>query len=60
MSRQALANDIRTTDQLLQYSYESTSMPADIKEPTVPLITIPTSLSGGEVCCYFPVDSTVC
>lgn len=47
---QALANDISTSDELLRYSYESTDVPPGIKEPVIPLITIPTSLSGGEAC----------
>ena len=46
---QALANGICTAEQLFQYSYESKTIPSDVKQPTVPLITIPTSLSGGEV-----------
>ncbi|KAH7379125.1 alcohol dehydrogenase [Phaeosphaeria sp. MPI-PUGE-AT-0046c] len=44
----ALANDIRTRKQLAQYSIESERIPENLKEPSVPLITIPTSLSGGE------------
>ncbi|KAL1887600.1 hypothetical protein Sste5346_010101 [Sporothrix stenoceras] len=43
-----LANDIRTPEQLSRYSVESTDIPTDVKPPVVPLITIPTSLSGGE------------
>ncbi|CAK7212838.1 hypothetical protein SBRCBS47491_001600 [Sporothrix bragantina] len=43
-----LANDIREPAQLARYSVESTDIPSDVRPPTVPLITIPTSLSGGE------------
>ncbi|KAK1059169.1 hypothetical protein LTR74_012857 [Friedmanniomyces endolithicus] len=43
-----LANDIREPEQLARYSVESSDAPKTIAEPTVPLITIPTSLSGGE------------
>ena len=43
-----LANDISEPSQLSRYSVESHDIPADVKQPTVPLITIPTSLSGGE------------
>ncbi|OAA60208.1 Alcohol dehydrogenase, iron-type [Niveomyces insectorum RCEF 264] len=43
-----LANDIKEPSQLARYSVESTDIPAIVKDPTVPLITIPTSLSGGE------------
>ncbi|TKA75540.1 hypothetical protein B0A55_03538 [Friedmanniomyces simplex] len=43
-----LANGIREPEQLARYSVESTDVPGAIAEPTVPLITIPTSLSGGE------------
>ncbi|CAK7199697.1 hypothetical protein SEUCBS139899_002380 [Sporothrix eucalyptigena] len=43
-----LANDIREPSQFARYSVESTDIPDDVKPPTVPLITIPTSLSGGE------------
>lgn len=43
-----LANDIRTPEQLARYSVESADIPTDVKPPVVPLITIPTSLSGGE------------
>ncbi|KAH8880512.1 Dehydroquinate synthase-like protein [Thozetella sp. PMI_491] len=43
-----LANDISEPSQLARYSVESTDIPTDVKQPTVPLITIPTSLSGGE------------
>lgn len=45
---QCLANDISEPGQLSQYSVESTNIPDNVKQPTVPLITIPTSLSGGE------------
>ena len=34
--------------QLANYSLESKSPPSSVQEPTVPLICIPTSLSGGE------------
>ncbi|KAJ9644329.1 hypothetical protein H2204_001681 [Knufia peltigerae] len=44
----ALANDIQTPQQLARYSVESQDVPDNIAQPTVPLITIPTSLSGGE------------
>ncbi|OAG39979.1 hypothetical protein AYO21_05852 [Fonsecaea monophora] len=44
----ALANNIRTAKELARYSSESTDVPATVHEPKVPLITIPTSLSGGE------------
>lgn len=47
-SDKCLANDITTPKQLSRYSVESSEIPADVKQPTVPLITIPTSLSGGE------------
>jgi hypothetical protein len=47
--RQALANDIRDPKQLASYSIESMQIPEHVNEPNVPLITIPTSLSGGEV-----------
>ncbi|KAK5686217.1 hypothetical protein LTS10_002333 [Elasticomyces elasticus] len=43
-----LANDIRDPEQLARYSVESKDVPDRVMEPTVPLITIPTSLSGGE------------
>ncbi|KFY04829.1 hypothetical protein O988_00478 [Pseudogymnoascus sp. VKM F-3808] len=43
-----LANDISEPRQLAHYSVESQDMPKEVKVPTVPLITIPTSLSGGE------------
>ncbi|ORY01283.1 putative Fe-containing alcohol dehydrogenase [Clohesyomyces aquaticus] len=43
-----LANDISEPEQLARYSVESTDIPSGVKQPTVPLITIPTSLSGGE------------
>ncbi|KJR87561.1 Fe-containing alcohol dehydrogenase [Sporothrix schenckii 1099-18] len=43
-----LANDIREPTQLARYSVESTDIPKDVRPPTVPLVTIPTSLSGGE------------
>jgi hypothetical protein len=46
---QALANDIREPKQLAKYSIESDDIPENVAEPNVPLITIPTSLSGGEV-----------
>lgn len=45
----ALANDISTPEQLNRYHVESSDIPENVAEPTVPLITIPTSLSGGEV-----------
>ena len=45
---QALANDISKPEQLARYSVESTNIPSNVAEPVVPLITIPTSLSGGE------------
>jgi alcohol dehydrogenase class IV len=48
-----LANDITTRDQLMQYSAISTDTPETIHEPNIPLITIPTSLSGGE---YFSLS----
>lgn len=48
MYTQCLANDISKPSQLAQYSIESPKIPSDVKPPTVPLITIPTSLSGGE------------
>ncbi|KAK5166622.1 uncharacterized protein LTR77_008165 [Saxophila tyrrhenica] len=44
----ALANDISTPVELARYSVESKDKPEHVVEPTVPLITIPTSLSGGE------------
>ncbi|KIX91933.1 uncharacterized protein Z520_12369 [Fonsecaea multimorphosa CBS 102226] len=44
----ALANNIKTAKELARYSAESTDVPSTIHEPKVPLITIPTSLSGGE------------
>ncbi|OAP60689.1 Alcohol dehydrogenase 4 [Fonsecaea erecta] len=44
----ALANNIKTANELARYSSESTDIPSTIHEPKVPLITIPTSLSGGE------------
>ncbi|KAK7187695.1 hypothetical protein DPSP01_004530 [Paraphaeosphaeria sporulosa] len=43
-----LANNISSATQLARYSVESTSIPSEVRQPTVPLITIPTSLSGGE------------
>jgi alcohol dehydrogenase class IV len=43
-----LANDIRTSSDLARYSVESKNPPASVRPPTVPLICIPTSLSGGE------------
>ncbi|KAI1862727.1 uncharacterized protein JN550_010064 [Neoarthrinium moseri] len=43
-----LANDIHDANQLARYSVESQEVPTDVKPPTVPLVTIPTSLSGGE------------
>ncbi|KAF2794767.1 putative Fe-containing alcohol dehydrogenase [Melanomma pulvis-pyrius CBS 109.77] len=43
-----LANTIINPNELSRYSVESSNIPSDVKEPTVPLITIPTSLSGGE------------
>ncbi|PSN63198.1 Dehydroquinate synthase-like protein [Corynespora cassiicola Philippines] len=43
-----LANGISTPEDLARYSVESPNIPSDVKAPTVPLITIPTSLSGGE------------
>ncbi|KAK6418212.1 hypothetical protein LTR95_017219 [Oleoguttula sp. CCFEE 5521] len=43
-----LANNIRTPEELATYSLESKTPPAKVHEPTVPLICIPTSLSGGE------------
>ncbi|KAF2476672.1 Dehydroquinate synthase-like protein [Lindgomyces ingoldianus] len=43
-----LANAISEPNQLARYSVGSTDIPSDVKQPTVPLITIPTSLSGGE------------
>lgn len=43
-----MANNISQPSQLERYSVESTDIPAEVKQPTVPLITIPTSLSGGE------------
>ena len=45
---QALANEISTPEQLARYSVESSNIPTNVAEPFVPLITIPTSLSGGE------------
>ncbi|KAK1061625.1 hypothetical protein LTR74_010886 [Friedmanniomyces endolithicus] len=45
---QCLANNIREPEQLARYSVESKDVPSEIAKPTVPLITIPTSLSGGE------------
>ncbi|KIW67335.1 hypothetical protein PV04_06598 [Phialophora macrospora] len=48
-----LANDIKTREELIRYSAESKNVPSEIHEPTVPLITIPTSLSGGE---YFSLS----
>ncbi|KAJ9610805.1 hypothetical protein H2200_005582 [Cladophialophora chaetospira] len=44
----ALANDVSTPQQLARYSVESTDIPPNVAQPKVPLITIPTSLSGGE------------
>ena len=44
----ALANEIKTREELVRYSAESKDMPTTIHEPKMPLITIPTSLSGGE------------
>ncbi|KAK6428633.1 hypothetical protein LTR95_015222 [Oleoguttula sp. CCFEE 5521] len=43
-----LANNIRTPEELATYSLESKTPPSKVHEPTVPLICIPTSLSGGE------------
>nr|OQO22568.1 hypothetical protein B0A51_11311 [Rachicladosporium sp. CCFEE 5018] len=43
-----LANNIRTSKELATYSLESKIPPAKVHEPTVSLICIPTSLSGGE------------
>ncbi|KAF2688266.1 Dehydroquinate synthase-like protein [Lentithecium fluviatile CBS 122367] len=43
-----LANNISEPKQLARYSVESTDTPSPVKQPTVPLITIPTSLSDGE------------
>ncbi|KAF2192183.1 putative Fe-containing alcohol dehydrogenase [Zopfia rhizophila CBS 207.26] len=43
-----LANDVSTPSELSRYSVESKDVSPDVKKPTVPLITIPTSLSGGE------------
>jgi alcohol dehydrogenase class IV len=45
---QCLANDISEPKQLARYSVESVDIPKEVKQPTIPLITIPTSLSGGE------------
>ncbi|KAF9883657.1 hypothetical protein FE257_003091 [Aspergillus nanangensis] len=44
----AMANNIQTLDELARYSVESTNPPKTVHEPTIPLITIPTTLSGGE------------
>ncbi|EXJ58766.1 hypothetical protein A1O7_06196 [Cladophialophora yegresii CBS 114405] len=48
-----LANDIKTREELVRYSAESKDVPTVVHEPTVPLIAIPTSLSGGE---YFSLS----
>ncbi|TAQ90324.1 hypothetical protein B7494_g1346 [Chlorociboria aeruginascens] len=44
----ALANDLTEPSQLARYSVEATDPILDVKPPTIPLICIPTSLSGGE------------
>jgi alcohol dehydrogenase class IV len=49
---QCLANNIRTPAELANYSVESKSPLSTVHPPTVPIINIPTSLSGGE---YFPL-----
>ncbi|KAF2702721.1 putative Fe-containing alcohol dehydrogenase [Pleomassaria siparia CBS 279.74] len=43
-----LANNITTLGELSHYAVGNPNPPSDIQEPTVPLVTIPTSLSGGE------------
>lgn len=48
-SKKALANNIETPEELARYSLESTNIPEVVNEPTIPLIMIPTTLSGGEV-----------
>ncbi|KAK3073518.1 hypothetical protein LTR53_004857 [Teratosphaeriaceae sp. CCFEE 6253] len=52
-----LANDIRDPERLARFSVESTDVPNLIRPPEVPLITIPTSLSGGE---YFSLAGDLC
>ncbi|KAE9379727.1 Dehydroquinate synthase-like protein [Stipitochalara longipes BDJ] len=44
----ALANDITDPRHLAEYSIEAKTPKTGVKPPTVPLICIPTSLSGGE------------
>jgi alcohol dehydrogenase class IV len=41
-------NDLTKPSQLADYSVEAKNPKSDVKPPTVPLICIPTSLSGGE------------
>ena len=45
---QALANNITEPKDLADYSIEAKTPKTNVKPPTVPLICIPTSLSGGE------------
>ncbi|KAJ5232914.1 Dehydroquinate synthase-like protein [Penicillium chermesinum] len=44
----ALANGIETLEEFAKYSLGSKEAPSSVKEPTTPLIMIPTTLSGGE------------
>ncbi|EMC93358.1 hypothetical protein BAUCODRAFT_568205 [Baudoinia panamericana UAMH 10762] len=43
-----LANDIDSMEELAKYAVGGEDCPKSVKEPSVPLITIPTTLSGGE------------
>ncbi|KJZ78531.1 hypothetical protein HIM_01922 [Hirsutella minnesotensis 3608] len=43
-----LANDVTSSEQLRRLSVAGANRPALVKEPYIPLITIPTTLSGGE------------
>jgi alcohol dehydrogenase class IV len=45
---QALANNVTEPKDLADYSIEAKTPKTNVKPPTVPLICIPTSLSGGE------------
>ena len=44
----ALANDACTEDKLATLWFDSPTKGTDLKPPTIPVISIPTSLSGGE------------
>ncbi|KAJ6172565.1 hypothetical protein N7470_001632 [Penicillium chermesinum] len=53
----ALANGIETLEEFAKYSLGSKEAPSSVKEPTTPLIMIPTTLSGGEVRLPVPLDA---